>query len=567
MKKRCFFASDGHREILETIKTPLYRQDGSLDGVLGIGRDTTDRKKAEKRLEQSQVRYRQLYNETAQREQLYESLLKSTPDALVIYNLDGEAQYVNPAFTRIFGFTLKDVAGKRIPFVPDAEAEPSMVAIRRVLDGEPVANMATRRLTKDGRVLDVVLSSSCYDDHAGNCAGIVVFLRDVTHQKETEAQLRQSQKMESVGRLAGGVAHDFNNMLSVILGYTEMEMASLDETLPLFKILDEIRTAAVRSAELTRQLLAFARKQTVAPKVIDLNKILEGMLRMLQRLLGEDIDLVWRPAADLWAVWMDASQLDQVLTNLCVNARDAIADVGRITIATDNVRLDESYCQTHRGFVPGAFVMLAVSDDGEGMDQETQEKIFDPFFTTKGDRRGTGLGLSTVYGIVKQNDGFINVYSEPGEGTTFKIYLPRHAGPETEDRDEPVTEVPQGAGEVVLVVEDEILILRLTEKMLKSLGYTVLVANNPSDALHLAESHTGAIDLVITDVVMPELNGRQLVDRIKAIYPGIKSLFMSGYTANVIAHRGVIEAGVNFIQKPFSAKDLAVQVRAAMKGS
>ena len=561
------FASDGHRETLETIRTPMYRRDGTLAGVLGIGRDITDRITAEKQLAQSQSRYRRLYREAAQRRELYESLLNSTPDALVIYNLDGEAQYVNPAFTRIFGYTLEDVVGKRIPFVPEAEAEPSMAGIRKVLGGEPISNMATRRLTKDGRILDVALSSSCYDDHAGNRAGIVVFLRDVTGVKETEAQLRQAQKMESVGRLAGGVAHDFNNMLSVISGYAEMALGDMDDTHPLVDSLREIRKAANRSADLTRQLLAFARKQTIAPKVIDLNRVLEGLLRMLQRLLGEDIELVWRPAAELWPVRVDTSQIDQLLTNLCVNARDAIRDVGRIIIETGTIHIDEIYCREHRGFVPGDFVMLAVSDDGTGMDKETLEKIFDPFFTTKGDLRGTGLGLSTVYGVVKQNAGFINVYSEPGQGTTFKIYLPRHAGLQADGVDEPVETIPRGSGEVVLVVEDEPLILKLTEKMLLNLGYRVLTAGTPTEALALAQSHTGDIALVLTDVVMPGLNGRELVERMKALYPGIKCLYMSGYTANVIAHRGVLEAGVDFIQKPFAKKDLAIRVRAAMETS
>ena len=558
------FASDGHREILETIKTPMYRSDGRLIGVLGIGRDTTDRKKAEQKLQRSRVRYQALYQESLKRTRLYESLLESVPIALVIYNLDGQATYVNPAFTSTFGFTMQDVKGRRIPFVPEEEKEKSLAGIQQVLNGEPVFSLSTRRLTKDGRILDILLSSSCYDDDTGNRAGIVVFLRDVTQVKQTEAQLLQAQKMESVGRLAGGVAHDFNNMLSVILGYTELEMAQLDESQPLYNSLKEIRRAATRSANLTRQLLAFARKQTVTPKVLDLNRTLEGMLKMLRRLLGEDIDLVWRPTENIWPVKLDASQVDQLLTNLCVNARDAIRDVGRITIETGKKILDEAYCSQNQGFVPGEYVMLTVSDDGCGMPRETRDKIFEPFFTTKGSRQGTGLGLSTVYGIVKQNNGFINVYSEPGHGTTFRIYLPSYLGQAAENIKQDAQTVPHGNGEVVLIVEDEPLILNLAERMLQNIGYTVLTADSPKKALQLAKTHIGDVTLVVTDVVMPELNGQELAARLKDLYPDIKCLFMSGYTANVIAHHGVLDEGVNFIQKPFTTSELALKVNEAL---
>jgi CheY-like chemotaxis protein len=366
--------------------------------------------------------------------------------------------------------------------------------------------------------------------------------------------------MESVGRLAGGVAHDFNNMLSVILGYTELELAQLDKTQPLFKSLKEIRRAATRSADLTRQLLAFARKQTVTPKVLDLNKTLEGMLKMLRRLLGEDIDLIWRPEEDLWPVKLDASQVDQLLTNLCVNARDAIRGVGRITIETARKDIDDDYCRGHQGFLPGKYVMIAVSDDGCGMDKETRDKIFEPFFTTKGSRQGTGLGLSTVYGIVRQNNGLINVYSEPGQGSTFRIYLPSYLGQAIEEMGPEAETIPRGNGEMVLIVEDEPLILKLAERILHGIGYTVLPADSPKKALQMAAAHTGDIALVITDVVMPELNGRELAASLTELYPDIKCLFMSGYTSDVIAHHGVLDEGVNFIQKPFTTRELALKV-------
>jgi CheY-like chemotaxis protein len=371
--------------------------------------------------------------------------------------------------------------------------------------------------------------------------------------------------MESVGRLAGGVAHDFNNMLSVILGNTELAMEKAGPEDPLHAHIQEIRKAAMHSAEITRQLLAFARKQVIAPRVLDLNDTVEEMLKMLRRLIGEDIDLVWQPAPGLWPVRMDPSQIDQILTNLGVNARDAISGVGRVTIETQNVVFDEAYCADHPGFVPGEFALLAVSDDGCGMDHETRDKLFEPFFTTKGVGQGTGLGLSTVLGIVKQNDGFINVYSEPGKGTIFKVYLPRHAGEAGRIGAERAAETPAGRGETVLVVEDAPQILEMVTIMLEGFGYRVLAAGTPGGALQIAERHAGEIRLLITDVIMPEMNGPDLAGQIHTFCPGLKHLFMSGYTADVMAQRGMLDPGMHFLQKPFSMKDLAAGVRAALE--
>jgi PAS domain S-box-containing protein len=394
---------------------------------------------------------------------------------------------------------------------------------------------------------------------------------DITERKRAEkekdkleAQLRQAQKMESIGRLAGGVAHDYNNALSVIIGFTELTIDDVDPTGPLRANLEEVLAAANRAKDITRQLLAFARKQTIAPKVLDLNNNVEGMLGMLRRLIGEDIDLAWLPGASLWPVKMDPSQIDQILANLCVNARDAIGGVGKVTIETHRVVIDADYCADHVGFVPGEFVELAVSDNGCGMDKEILSDIFEPFFTTKGPEKGTGLGLATVYGIVKQNNGFINVYSEPGKGTTIKIYLPRHEGKTVETQGETETGIPLGRGETVLLVEDDLSILELARKILDGLGYTVLIAGTPGEALHLAEEHAGEIHLLVTDVIMPEMNGRELAGRLQSLCPGLKYMFMSGYTANAIAHRSVLEKGVHFIQKPFSKRDLAKNVRKAL---
>jgi nitrogen-specific signal transduction histidine kinase/CheY-like chemotaxis protein len=389
--------------------------------------------------------------------------------------------------------------------------------------------------------------------------------RDISEQLRLTAQLQQSQKMEAVGMLAGGVAHDYNNMLSVILGYTELALDTVGPAQqPLHGYLLEILKATGRSTEITRQLLAFARKQTITPVVLDLNRNVESMLKMLRQLIGEEIELVWLPEKGLHPIKMDPVQVDQILANLCVNARDAIAGVGKVTIATSNAVLDVTNCVHQAGFVAGEYVLLVVTDDGCGMDKEIIDQIFEPFFSSKGVGKGTGLGLSTVYGIVQQNHGFINVFSEPGKGTSFRIYLPRYAGQVVDalpPRDE---KVPRGHGETVLVVEDEPALLEMGVMVLEKLGYRVLSAATPGRAIALAEKHGHEIHLLLTDIVMPEMNGRQLADRVHAICPTIKTLFMSGHTVDVIAHRGVLDEGVNFIQKPFSLKDMAVKVQEAL---
>jgi four helix bundle suffix protein len=416
----------------------------------------------------------------------------------------------------------------------------------------------------DGRKKIILNYTAPVLDDQGKIQGAIVVNHDITEREHLHAQLQQAQKMESVGRLAGGVAHDFNNMLAVILGYTEIAMDQVDPAQPLFAALQEIRKAAERSADLTRQLLAFARKQTIAPRVLDLNETVDGMLKMLRRLIGEDIDLVWKPGRNLGPVRVDPSQVHQLLANLCVNARDAIPGVGKVTIETDVAAFDEAWCATHTGVVPGEYVLLAFSDNGCGMDQETLGHLFEPFFTTKGVGKGTGLGLATVYGMVQQNNGFINVYSKPGQGTTFKVYLPRHA-----TQTAPLSETAPGRSaergdETILLVEDEPAILKMATMMLESLGYTVVGARTPGEAIRLAEAHAGGIHLLVTDVVMPERNGRDLAEHLLSLHANLKCLFMSGYTADVIALQGVLAAGVQFIQKPFSLKDLAAKVRQAL---
>jgi PAS domain S-box-containing protein len=399
---------------------------------------------------------------------------------------------------------------------------------------------------------------------ASHVGGALQRMKAEAEKVKLEIQLQHAQKMESVGRLAGGVAHDFNNMLSVIIGHANLALMDLDPAQPAHVNMEQIRKAAERSADLTRQLLAFARKQTVAPKVVDLNDSVSGILIMLQRLIGEHITLKWQPEEGIWPVKIDPSQIDQILANLCVNARDAIGTTGRIVIETRNVCIDAEYCAHNIIFVPGDYVCLAISDDGHGMDQETVSHIFEPFFTTKALGEGTGLGLSTVYGAARQNNGFINVYSEPGLGTTLTLYLPRHQGSVVtlQAAAKPVS----GGQETILLVEDEPAILDIAREILKRLGYTVLAAGSPDKAIRLARDHVGVIALLLTDVVMPGMNGRDLAQKLVYLYPHLKRLFMSGYTADIIAQSGVLDEGVHFIQKPFSLTGLAAKVREALDG-
>ncbi|MBT5546690.1 MAG: PAS domain S-box protein, partial [Desulfobacula sp.] len=398
-------------------------------------------------------------------------------------------------------------------------------------------------------------------DENGQYAGAVHTLSDITEHRNMEAQLHQSQKMDSIGRLAGGVAHDFNNMLSIINGYSDIALERLNPSDPLYEDIHEIKDAGRRSADLTRQLLGFARKQIVKPEIVDLNIPINQSVKMIQRLVSEDVTIELIQAPDIWLVNIDSSQLDQILVNLAVNSRDAIDGVGNIIIETANITLDADYCSEHLGFSEGQFVTLTFTDTGRGMDKETQQKMFEPFFTTKDEGKGTGLGLSTLYGIVKQNNGFINVYSELDQGTAFKIYLPRVDEVEEKPESNPVDVQSLTGSETILVVEDEKQILRLCQRILEINGYKVITADKPGEAIVLCEKFPGEIHFLITDVVMPSMNGKELHERIKRIKPNIKALYMSGYTANVIAHRGVLTEGVRFIQKPFSPKALVQKVR------
>ncbi len=503
-------------------------------------------------------------------EERYRDLVENLDEIVFAVGRQGLIAYVSPAVERVLGYRPQELVGQ--PCLPLLHLEDRLAAqavVDQVLAGRPSAHEHRLR-HRDGtyRWVSTVARLAPSGSEADQRTEVVGTVTDITEHKQAqqqrwklEAQLNQAQKLEAVARLAGGVSHDFNNMLSVILVHAELALAKLSPDDPLREHLEDIVIATDRSADIARQLLAFARQGVFSPRALDLNEAVEGMLKMLRRLVGEDVKLAWRPGQELWPMWIDPSQLNQILANLCVNARDAITDVGNVTIETRNMVLDQGDAE---GQEPGEYVMLAVSDDGCGMDQNVIERIFEPFFTTKEVGKGTGLGLATVYGIVHQSGGRIDVYSVPSEGSTFKIYLPRHYGEVLARSSEPPADIPQGRGETILVAEDEPRILSLAEKILADLGYVVLIASCPSEALQLAEAHAGQIDLLLSDVVMPEMNGKELADRLQARHPGLRRLFMSGYTADVISGRGVLEDGGAFVQKPFSTAELAVKVRKAL---
>jgi two-component system, cell cycle sensor histidine kinase and response regulator CckA len=537
---------NGSELIMEGIGKNLLDNPVIAGFVMNV-RDVTARKRTEDSLKESEKRYRTIF--------------ESTATANIIIAEDTTILMANDNFANLCGYPKHELEGKMSWTVfihpEDLQKMKTYHKIRRVNSGVAPSSYEFRFLNRQGDILYLFLSIALIPDSKESVASLV----DLTGRKQLEIQLTQAQKIESVGRLAGGVAHDFNNMLSVIIGNTEMAMNRIAPSEPLYKSLQEIMNAAMRSADLTRQLLAFARKQTISPKVLDLNDMVTGMLKMLQRLIGENIDLGWHPGHDLWKVKIDPSQVDQLLANLMVNARDAVEKAGTITIETTNTICDAAYCADLPECIPGDYVLLAVSDNGSGMEKETLANIFEPFFTTKKEGQGTGLGLATVYGIVKQNHGFINVYSEPGQSTTFRIYIPRCVDEDRGTHDDQQKIEIQGGHETILIVEDEETVLRLSKNMLEMLGYQVLTAGSKDQALHLFQEHRDHIDLLITDVVMPNINGKELSELILAMKPDLKCLFMSGYTADIIALQGVLDEGVKFISKPFSLKDLAAKVR------
>ncbi len=495
--------------------------------------------------------------------QLASNVLESLLEGCQVIGFDFRYLYVNGAVLAQARRSREDLVGRTMmECFPGIEQTPMFAELRRVMSDRAHHRMENEFAHADGSKGWFELRFVPVPE------GVCVLSLDVTDMKRsqaalsrTEAQLRHAQKMEAVGRLAGGVSHDFNNILSVILSYAGFLLNDLTADDPIRADVEEIRTAGVRASELTRQLLAFSRQQVIQPKVLDLNLTMRGLGRMLTRLLGEDVELTTLAAPSLGRVMADPGGVEQILMNLVVNARDAMPTGGKLTIETKNVELDEDYAREHLEVQPGPYVMLAVSDTGIGMDKETLAKIFEPFFTTKERGKGTGLGLSTVYGIVKQSGGHVWVYSEVGAGSTFKIYLPRVDAPATAESGRPSVPAPSRGNETVLLVEDDAQVRGVARSILRRSGYRVLEASNGGEALLICEQHPATIHLLLTDVVLPKMSGRQIAERLVALRPRMKVLFMSGYTEEAVLQHGILESESAYLQKPITPETLSRKVR------
>ncbi len=553
---------DGTPKYLEASVSLRKDLSGKPIGFRGIIRDITERKRAEEALRRSEERYR--------------DIIESIQDGYFEDDLDGNFTFVNDVVGRHLGYTKEELIGMKYRQYTDEENRRKLYQHFNGLyrTGQPIKPFAVEYIRRDGSKLTAEISVSLIRDPEGKPIGFRGISRDITERKQAEEeklslqeQLRQSQKMEAIGQLAGGIAHDFNNLLTVIKGYSQLSLLDLKENDPLCGNIQEIEKATRRATDLTRQLLAFSRRQILDLKVLDLNVLLKDLEKMLRRIIGEDIQLVTLLSEDLGKVKIDPGQIEQVIFNLAVNAKDAMPSGGKLTIETANVELDEEYAHAHVSVAPGRYLRLSISDTGIGMTQEVKERVFEPFFTTKEKGKGTGLGLSMVYGIVKQSNGNVWVYSEPGRGTTFKIYLPR-----TEEKadslhgQEKTGFFPTGS-ETILLVEDDELVRDLANRLLKQLGYKVLEATNGQEALGVVKEHDGeTIHLLLTDIVMPQMGGKDLADWLKISRPNVKVLYTSGYADNAIVHHGVLDPGTHFVQKPFSLKTLSHKVREVLDG-
>jgi len=533
----------------EWYNTPLVDDAGRVLGVASLVQDVTERERAEAK---------------------FRGLLESAPDAMVVVDGNGEIILVNAQTEKVFGYPREELLNRPIQkLVPERYREKDSdfcaAFVAQAKAPENAKRLELNCLRKDGIEFPVEISVSPLQTEQGVLVSAAI--RDVTERVALEERLRQSQKMEAVGRLAGGVAHDFNNLLTVILGYTQILTETVTPGSRQAESTAQIKSAAERAAGITRQLLAFSRKQVLSPRIINLNDTMMSLDSLLRRLIGEDIEVLTSPASDLGSVKADPGQIEQVIMNLALNARDAMPHGGKLTLETSNAFLDESYVSEHQPVPSGPYVMLAVSDTGVGMTAEVQARIFEPFFTTKEVGKGTGLGLSTVYGIVKQSGGFIWVYSEVGLGSTFKIYLPRADNDPDQKRAEGRLDRVLRGTETILLVEDDPQVRQLASSVLSHCGYRLLVATNPEEGITLAAKHHSEIKLLITDVVMPGMNGRQLADRILQASPWIRVLYISGYTNNAIVHYGVLDEGLSFLPKPFSLSALIGKVREVLDGS
>jgi len=548
--------SDGRRHEVEFVSN-VYLVNNHKVIQCNI-RDISERKRAEAMRMDEAARRRILFEECR--------------DGIVVMDRDGKVCDSNRRYAEMLGYSRDEMLQLHIWDWDTQWTQEQLLGMLRSTDAAGIF-IETRHRRKDGSTYDVELNSNMV--RIGGQDRIFCVCRDITERKRVEAekenlqkQLIQAQKMESIGRLAGGVAHDFNNMLMTILGNAELCKMKLEPGHPVHKWLDAINKGATHAKNLTNQLLAFARLQPIQPKVLDLNATVSDMLKWLQRLIGEHIVVKWQPGTNLWPVEMDLTQINQILTNLIVNARDAIQGAGSITLSTANAVLDKSYCVRHSDVTSGNYVALSVSDTGCGMDPKTLAHVFEPFFTTKAVGKGTGLGLATVYGIVKQNNGTVDIYSEPGRGTRFNIYLPRalssSAYPERSSDPGPAV---VGGSETILLVEDQEYVRDILYDILVTLGYTVLMAESSEKALRLVAEHPGEIHLLVTDVIMPDMNGWELSQRLSELRPSMKHLFMSGFAATVLTQQGILDKGAYFLSKPFSRTDLARKVREALTRS
>jgi len=554
---------DGSEFPVEISLSPVATDDGTM--VLSVIRDISDRKRIEEELRRVNDELdRRKSRELQDSQNRLALIVDSSQDAIIGKNLDGIITHWNKGAEHIYGYTAQEMIGRPITVLaPNDRQDEIPTILEKIRNGERVEYFESLRVTKDKRTLNVSISVSPIYDSDGRIVGASTIARNITGQKKTEDQLRQSQKMEAVGRLAGGVAHDFNNLLGIVTACSELLRSRVEAD--SVEYLDNIREAAKRGASLTRQLLAFSRRQPLQTQLLDLNERLREVSKLLRPLMGDDVEIVLLPRPSTAIVEADPSHLDQIVINLAANARDAMPQGGKLVIETAVFDFDESFAREHPAIMMGRYVMLAVSDNGIGMDEATRSRIFEPFFTTKEIGKGSGLGLSTVSGIVKQSGGHVWVYSEPGHGTTFKIYLPsaeHKVGTASEARAEALP--PRREGATILLAEDDVVMRGLTRKMLEGHGYQVLEAEDGKSALEVIGSHQGSIDLILTDVVMKGMNGPELVLRLMDSHTETKVVYMSGYTGELVANHG-LDSGIRLLEKPFTRADLLQTIDAALR--
>lgn len=566
----------GRKIYIDHIATPIKNRAGTLTGVLVLIIDITKQKELEKEivrhhdeleekvlqrteeLESSHEKYRSLYDKLKKSETLYRSLINSSPDAIVIYDMDGRVQYLNPSFTETFGWSLAELKGKRIPFVPESEIPATRAQIRRIVQtGKPTHNFQTRRMTQNGRIIDIYISASKYEDPENDTMGILAILKDITHSKNMEMQLQRAQRMEALGTLAGGIAHDFNNLLMGIQGNASLMQYDLSNPGDHKEKLEKIEKYVRMGVDLTKQLLGLARGGKYEIKTINMNALIDGSAKMFGR-TKKEITIHRSYQADLWSVEVDKGQIEQVLLNLFVNAWQAMPTGGELTLSTKNFILHEASAGSYN-IKPGKYVKISITDTGTGIDKSIQDRIFDPFFTTKEKERGTGLGLASVYGIVSNHNGMINLASEAGKGTTFYLYLPASAKPlptEKAGADQPVT-----GNATILLIDDEEMVIDVGGQLLEHLGHEVLIARSGDEAIEIYQNKSDQIDMVILDMIMPGKSGKETFGAIQSINPDVKVLLSSGYSINGQAAEIMAQGCCGFIQKPFGINKLSRKIR------